>query len=63
MPTIATSDGFEIFLKDWGSGSPIVFCHGWPLSSDDWDTQMLFSSASTSVTRSAFPPPGPGWSG
>ena len=39
MPTITTSDGFEIFLKDWGSGSPIVFCHGWPLSPDDWDTQ------------------------
>ena len=39
MPTITTSDGFEIFLKDWGSGSPIVFCHGWPLSSDDRDAQ------------------------
>lgn len=42
MSTITTSDGTEIFYKDWGSGQPIVFSHGWPLSSDDWDTQMLF---------------------
>ncbi|NDZ92708.1 alpha/beta hydrolase [Streptomyces sp. SID6673] len=42
MPTITTSDGVEIFYKDWGSGQPIVFSHGWPLSSDDWDTQMMF---------------------
>ena len=42
MPTITTSDGTEIFYKDWGSGEPIVFSHGWPLSADDWDTQMLF---------------------
>jgi non-heme chloroperoxidase len=42
MPTITTSDGTEIFYKDWGSGQPIVFSHGWPLSADDWDTQMLF---------------------
>jgi len=42
MPTITTKDGTEIFYKDWGSGQPIVFSHGWPLSSDDWDTQMLF---------------------
>ena len=42
MPTIATTDGTEIFDKDWGSGQPIVFSHGWPLSADDWDTQMLF---------------------
>jgi non-heme chloroperoxidase len=41
MPTI-TSDGVEIFFKDWGSGQPIVFSHGWPLSSDDWDAQLLF---------------------
>ena len=34
--------GTEIFYKDWGSGQPIVFSHGWPLSADDWDTQMLF---------------------
>ena len=42
MPTITTKDGTEIFYKDWGSGEPIVFSHGWPLSSDDWDAQMLF---------------------
>ena len=42
MPIIATKDGVEIFYKDWGTGQPIVFSHGWPLSSDDWDTQMLF---------------------
>jgi non-heme chloroperoxidase len=42
MPTITTPDGVEIFYKDWGTGQPIVFSHGWPLSSDDWDTQMLF---------------------
>ena len=42
MGTISTADGTEIFFKDWGSGRPIVFSHGWPLSADDWDTQMLF---------------------
>jgi non-heme chloroperoxidase len=42
MSTITTKDGAEIFYKDWGSGPPIVFCHGWPLSGDDWDNQMLF---------------------
>jgi non-heme chloroperoxidase len=42
MSTISTEDGTEIFYKDWGSGQPIVFHHGWPLSSDDWDNQMLF---------------------
>ena len=42
MPTIKTKDGIEIFFKDWGKGQPIVFSHGWPLSSDDWDSQMLF---------------------
>jgi non-heme chloroperoxidase len=42
MPTIKTKDGVEIFYKDWGSGQPIVFSHGWPLSADDWDNQMLF---------------------
>jgi non-heme chloroperoxidase len=44
MATITTTDGTEIFYKDWGSkdAQPIVFHHGWPLSSDDWDNQMLF---------------------
>jgi non-heme chloroperoxidase len=42
MPTVETKGGVEIFYKDWGSGQPIVFSHGWPLSGDDWDPQMLF---------------------
>ena len=42
MSTITTKDGVEIFYKDWGKGQPIVFSHGWPLSADDWDTQMMF---------------------
>src|SRR5271166_4115072 len=42
MNKITTKDGVEIFYKDWGKGQPIVFSHGWPLSADDWDTQMLF---------------------
>ena len=44
MSTITTKDGTEIFYKDWGprNAQPIVFHHGWPLSADDWDTQMLF---------------------
>ena len=42
MPFVTALDGTEIFYKDWGSGQPIVFHHGWPLSSDDWDAQMMF---------------------
>ena len=42
MSTITTKDGVKIFYKDWGKGQPIVFSHGWPLSADDWDAQMLF---------------------
>ena len=42
MSTITTKDGVEIFYKDWGKGQPIVFSHGWPLSADDWDAQMMF---------------------
>jgi len=42
MPTIATKDGTEIFYKDWGAGQPLVFSHGWPLSADAWDAQMVF---------------------
>jgi non-heme chloroperoxidase len=42
MPATQTKDGVEIFYKDWGTGQPIVFSHGWPLSADDWDAQMLF---------------------
>ena len=42
MSRFTTRDGTEIFYKDWGKGQPIVFHHGWPLSADDWDNQMLF---------------------
>jgi non-heme chloroperoxidase len=42
MATITTKDGATIFYKDWGKGQPIVFSHGWPLTADDWDAQMLF---------------------
>ena len=42
MAEFTTRDGTQIFYKDWGVGQPIVFSHGWPLSSDDWDGQMLF---------------------
>jgi non-heme chloroperoxidase len=42
MGTITAKDGTEIYYKDWGTGQPIVFSHGWPLSADDWDGQMLY---------------------
>ncbi|MFF5741585.1 alpha/beta fold hydrolase [Streptomyces althioticus] len=42
MPFVTAGDGTEIFYKDWGTGRPVMFHHGWPLSSDDWDAQMLF---------------------
>ncbi len=42
MQTITTQDGTRIFYKDWGSGKPVVFSHGWPLNADAWDAQMLF---------------------
>src|SRR6187551_1337844 len=42
MSFIKTKDGTDIFYKGWGSGQPIVFHHGWPLSADDWDAQMMF---------------------
>ena len=42
MSYVTTKDGAEIFYKDWGSGPPLVFHHGWPLTSDDWDAQLMF---------------------
>ena len=42
MPKLKVKDGTEIFYKDWGKGQPIVFSHGWPLTSDDWNAQMFF---------------------
>lgn len=42
MPIVTTPDGVDIYYKDWGTGQPIVFSHGWPLSSDDWDAQLMF---------------------
>jgi non-heme chloroperoxidase len=42
MSTITTKDGTQIYYKDWGTGQPIVFSHGWPLTADDWDAQMMF---------------------
>jgi pimeloyl-ACP methyl ester carboxylesterase len=41
MPTITTKDGTQIYYKDWGTGQPIVFSHGWPLSADAWKDQMI----------------------
>ena len=42
MSTLKVKDGSEIYYKDWGTGQPIVFSHGWPLDADAWDAQMLF---------------------
>src|SRR5580693_7574001 len=42
MPTIKTKDDTQIYYKDWGKGQPIVFSHGWPLTADDWDSQMMY---------------------
>ncbi|RYD39265.1 MAG: alpha/beta hydrolase, partial [Verrucomicrobiaceae bacterium] len=45
MSTITTKDGVEIYYKDWGKGQPVIFSHGWPLSSDSWENQMFHAAA------------------
>src|ERR1700741_965715 len=44
MNTVTTKDGTSIYYKDWGTGQPVVFSHGWPLTGDAWDAQMFFLS-------------------
>ena len=49
MSTVTTKDRAEIYYKDWGAGQPVVFSHGWPLSSEAWAGQMLFLCAARPI--------------
>ena len=59
MPYVKTKDGTEIFYKDWGSGQPLVFHHGWPLSSDDWDASKWDPEVHRDIERRGRPPSEP----
>jgi non-heme chloroperoxidase len=48
MNTITTKDGTQIYYKDWNTGKPVLFSHGWPLSGDAWESQMVFLVSRTS---------------
>jgi non-heme chloroperoxidase len=54
MSTIITKDGTQIFYKDWGTGQPLFFHHGWPLSADDWDGQITTHAAQINADLLAF---------
>jgi non-heme chloroperoxidase len=56
MGTVTTTDGTTIFYKDWGSGQPVVFSHGWPLNADAWDDQAMLVAANGYRARRPRPP-------
>lgn len=51
MSTFTAKDGTQIYYTDWGTGQPVVFSHGWPLSSDSWEAQMLFVASNARRSR------------
>src|SRR4029077_13615008 len=58
MSTITTKDGTQIYYKDWGSGRPVVFSHGWPLTADAWDDQLFLVASNGYRARADDPPRG-----